>query len=92
MFAIEWHESDLIFCASSCLNATIMKGIYEKSLKCKKGTWFITTSKKLPHAAKINPDEPPPDNLHWELILALKLQGSWGFATITVQKKLTHPV
>ena len=43
------------------------------SRKAKKGTWFVTMSKRLPNAEKINPEDTPSDDLHWEFILAIKL-------------------
>ena len=49
-------------------------------------------SKRLPHAAKITPSEPADSDLHWEFILGIKLQMSWGKATVNVQRKRTHPV
>jgi len=48
-------------------------------------------SKRLPHAEKINENETRND-LHWEFILAIKLQMSWGKATVNLQRKRTHPV
>ena len=70
----------------------MMEAIYQKTLKCKKGTWFITMSKKLPHAEKIQEGtEPGPDH-HWEFILAIKLMMSWGKGTMNVQRKITHPI
>ena len=52
----------------------------------------MTMSKRLPHTEKINPDEPPKEGLHWEFVLAIKLQMSWGKATVNLQRKATHPV
>ena len=89
---IDWHDADMIFCNSTCFGASLMQSIYEKTLKCKKGTWFVTMSKRLPHAEKIHQDAPSNPDLHWEFILAIKLQMSWGKATVNVQRKVSHPV
>ena len=62
------------------------------ALKCKKGSWFITMSKRLPHAEKYNPLDTSKGELHWEVILAIKLKMSWGQATVNLQRKRTHPV
>ena len=53
IMAIDWHDADMLFCNSTCFNANMMETIYQKTLKCKKGTWFVTMSKRLPHAEKI---------------------------------------
>lgn len=87
----DWSNADMVFANSTCFNATLMEGIYQRSLLCKKGTFFVTMSKRLPHAEKQDPDLPNP-NLHWEFILAIKLKMSWGMATVNVQRKITHPV
>ena len=71
----------------------MMERIYETSLKCKKGTWFMTMSKRLPHSDKVLPfEEPRTEPFHWERILAVELLMSWGNATVNLQKKITHPV
>jgi hypothetical protein len=89
----------------------MMERIYQQSLKCKKGTWFVTMSKRLPHATtkksneplesefdilsnadKVGENEQASPDLHWEFILAIKLQMSWGKATVNVQRKRTHPI
>ena len=92
MFEIVWHDADMIFANSTCFNAPMMEQIYQQSLKCKRGTWFVTMSKRLPHADKINAEGPPNPDLHWEFILAIKLQMSWGKATVNLQRKITPPV
>ena len=62
-----------------------MEQIYRQSLKCKKGTFFMTMSKKLPYTDRILPDEEPREKtLHWEHILAVKLEMSWGIATVNL--------
>ena len=92
MFAIEWHQADMVFANSTCFDITMMETIYQQSLKCKKGTFFVTMSKRLPHAEKIGANDGAREDLHWEFILAIKLQMSWGKATVNLQRKRTHPV
>ena len=82
----------MIFANSTCFSAPMMEQIYQTALKCKKGTWFVTMSKRLPHAEKVEEGTAPSADLHWEFILAIKLQMSWGKATINLQRKRTHPV
>ena len=92
MFLEPWHEADMVFANSTCFDVQMMERIYEQSLKCKRGTWFVTMSKRLPHAERVPRDGEPPEGLHWEFILAIKLQMSWGKATVNVQRKITAPV
>ena len=92
MFAIDWTDSDFIFANSTCFQAPMMERLYQMSLKCKKGTWFMTLSKRLPHADKVYPENPRLATLHWEHIIAVKLEMSWGPATVNLQRKLTDPV
>lgn len=73
MFEIEWHGADMIFANSTCYTADMMEIIYSQSLKCKKGSWFVSMSKRLPHAERVTEDNPVHDDLHWEFILAIKL-------------------
>lgn len=92
IFEVDWTDGDFILCNGSCFNITIMEAIYAKSLKCKKGTWFLTMSKRLPKSVKVTPEAPATDDLHWEHILGITLQMSWGPATLNLQRKRTHPV
>ena len=52
MFNIDWSDADMIFANSTCFDLAMMENIYEKSLRCKKGTWMLTTTNKLPHTEK----------------------------------------
>ena len=88
----DWADADMIFCNSTCFSMDMMERIYEKTLTVKKGTWFVTMSKRLPHAEKVTEGEPASDDLHWEFILAIKLEMSWGKATVNLQRKRTHPI
>ena len=54
MFEIEWHDADMLFANSTCYTVPMMETIYQQSLKCKKGSWFVTMSKRLPHAEKVH--------------------------------------
>lgn len=91
IFEIEWHDVDMLFCNSTCFSATMMQTIYERTLKCKKGTWFVTMSKRLPHTEKVENGKPLSPDTQWEFIIAIKLMMSWGKATVNVQRKVTHP-
>ena len=70
----------------------MMEQVYQKSLGAKKGSWFLNTSNRLPHAETINAENAERDDIHWEFILAIKLTMSWGKATLYLQRKRTHPV
>ena len=70
----------------------MMEQIYTMSLKCQKGSWFVTMSKRLPHAEVVNEENPARDDIHWQFILAIKLQMSWGKATVNLHRKRTHPI
>ena len=50
MFQIDWSGADFVFANSTCFPQEMMEQIYQSSLKCKKGTWFVTMSRILPHA------------------------------------------
>ena len=50
MYEQNWHEADMIFANSTCFTVPMMERIYQQSLKCKRGTWFVTMSKRLPYA------------------------------------------
>ena len=54
MFNIEWADADMIFANSTCFDPSMMEQIYTQSLRCKKGTWMITSSKQLPHSEKLS--------------------------------------
>ena len=80
----DWSDTDFFFCNSTCFNNAMMVEIYEKSLKAKKGSWFMTMSKRLPGAENIDDENPARDDIHWEFILAIKLVMSWGKATVNL--------
>ena len=68
----------MLFVNSTCFTAEMMENIYQMGLKCKKGSWFVTMSKRLPHAEKLNSHISSKGVLHWEFVLAIKLKMSWG--------------
>ena len=87
IFSYDWADADFIFCNSTCFTNEMMERIYEQSLKAKKGTWFATMSKKLPHVEfyGIAPNNQKKGQaVHWEFILAVKLNMSWGPATVNL--------
>ena len=91
VFAMDWSDADMIFCNSTCFSADMMEQLYQQTLKVKKGTWFVTMSKRLPHAEKISEENPASEGLHWEFILSIKLEMSWGKGSVNLQRKITHP-
>ena len=80
IFAFDWSDADLLFVNSTCFTQEMMVQINEKAITCKKGTWFITLSKRLPFAEKCSStdNEKTKPDLHWEFVLGIKLKMSWG--------------
>ena len=87
LFLHEWENADMIFCNSTCFPEEMMEQIYQKSLKCQKGTWFVTMSKKLPHARPYRENMPDNSTSHWDHIRSISLQMSWGIATANLHLK-----
>ena len=92
IFAHDWSDTDFFFCNGLLFNNDIMEQIYQKTLKAKKGSWFMTTSKRFHHSEKIDDDNPARDDMHWEFILSIKIVMSWGPATVNLHRKRTHPI
>ena len=57
MFGIDWTNADFIYANSTCFQESMMDRIYQMSLKCKRGTWFMTMSKPLPRSDRILPGD-----------------------------------
>ena len=57
MFGIDWTNADFIYANSTCFQEQMMDRIYQQSLKCKRGTWFMTMSKPLPRSDRILPGD-----------------------------------
>ena len=93
IFEQEWAaESDMIFCNSTCFTGDMMEQLYQTSLSCKRGTWFITMSKRLPNVESYDPIKYPNNEFLWEYIMGVKLMMSWGMATVHLHRKRMHPI
>ena len=92
MFQYNWSDADFIFANLCLFNVTLMEQVYEQSKKCKKGTWLVTMTKRLPYTEKAGTEDAEAlgDQWHWEFILAVKLKMSWGFATLNLARKRTE--
>ena len=64
-----------------------MEGVCQAAKKCKKGTWFLTLTKRLP-TADDSLNRNGEDKRDWNCVLSIKLKMSWGLATINVHKKI----
>ena len=51
----------------------------------KKGSWFLTLTKKLPCA---DPNLIEADRREWECVFSIKKVMSWGLATVNVHHKV----
>ena len=78
----DWGECDLIFCASLLFGVDIMQRVYEKSLSCKKGSWFLTLGNRLPNTEIVNEEYPLDPEQVWEVKLVARLPMSWGRAPV----------
>ena len=74
---IDWSEADFILANSTCFSQELMEGISKAAKKCKKGSWLLTLTKKLPDS-------------DWDCVLSIKLKMSWGDATIHIHKKISE--
>jgi hypothetical protein len=73
----DWSESSLVFANSTCFSTDLMKKLSKKADELKKGTFFVTFTKKLPELS---------DN--WEVCDGFRRLMSWGIATIYVHRKI----
>ena len=85
-FQKDWSAADLVFVNSTCFETSLMAKIEERSKLMKKGSWIITTTKKLPGC-----DSLITDDRAWECVLCIKMKMSWGFCTVNIQRKIKHP-
>lgn len=64
----------------------MMHKIAEKASKMKKGSWFVTLTKKLPTADPVYVrDEERRD---FECVMSVKMRMSWGKATVNIHQKI----
>ena len=83
---IDWSAADLVFANSTCFDLKLMRKIEERAMLMKKGSWMITTTKKLPGC-----DSMIQEGKAWECALCIKMKMSWGFCTVNIHRKIEHP-
>jgi len=71
----DWTDADFLFANSTVFSKALLATIEEKSRGMKIGSFFVTTTKKLPGG-------------YWEVISAHKGRMSFGFAHVFVQRKV----
>mmetsp|Transcript_19293 Transcript_19293/g.38544 ORF Transcript_19293/g.38544 Transcript_19293/m.38544 type:complete len:271 (-) Transcript_19293:16-828(-) len=74
----DWSDGDVLFANSTCFDAPLMEAIAARAASLKKGTFFITLTKRLPSD-------------HFEVLEHEVHQMSWGSATVYIQQKTTDP-
>lgn len=74
----DWSDGDIIFANSTCFDDALMHLIAEKAVVLKKGTIFITLTKKVP-------------SQHFKVLEHQLYQMSWGGATVFISQKITDP-
>ena len=72
-----WTDSSFIFANSTCFSSDLMNKLAKKSDELKKGTFFVTFTKKLPGLGE-----------NWEVKEGFKRIMSWGIATVYVHRKI----
>ena len=77
--AYDWSDADVLYANSTCFDDTLMAAIAHASARLKKGTTFITFTKRLP-----SPDFVVTDSQLYQM--------SWGGATVFIQSKITDPI
>ncbi len=74
----DWRDADVIFINSTCYDEALMNKISDLAMGMKKGSFFITLTKRLPC----------PDFVVLEYEM---YKMSWGEATIFLMQKSTDP-
>ncbi|CAD8177971.1 unnamed protein product [Paramecium pentaurelia] len=72
---LDWTDGTFLFASTTCFDPDLMKQLSKKAADLKEGSYFITVTKTL---------EPQSS---WDLIKSIKVQLSWGLATIHIQQK-----
>ncbi|CAD8090348.1 unnamed protein product [Paramecium sonneborni] len=72
---LDWSDGTFLFASTTCFDPDLMKQLSKKAADLKEGSYFITVTKTL---------EP---QIGWDLIKSIKVQLSWGLATIHIQQK-----
>ena len=73
----DWNEASFIFANSTCFSVELMNSLSQKAVDLKKGTIFVTFTKKLPNLSE-----------KWEIRDGFRRLMSWGIATIYVHRKI----
>ena len=73
---IDWSDGDIIFANSTCYDKDLMEHLYFKSLKLKRGSYFITLTNQLPDDKQI-----------FLLISEERYEMSWGMADFYIYIK-----
>lgn len=71
----EWTRGDVIFANSTCFDERLMVALAEAAEACQVGSFFITTTKRLP-------------SHKWSIVEAELMVMSWGGATVFIHKKV----
>ena len=73
----DWSHASFIFANSTCFSTELMSSLSQKAEELKKGTIFVTFTKKLPNLSE-----------NWEIRDGFRRVMSWGIATIYVHRKI----
>lgn len=82
----DWSDADFVLANSTCFEQSFMVQIASEASKMKVGAWMITLTKKLPSADPNYIKEE--EKREWECLSSIKLEMSWGPATVNVQRKV----
>ncbi|CAD8168058.1 unnamed protein product [Paramecium octaurelia] len=72
---LDWTDGTFLFASTTCFDPDLMKQLSKKAADLKEGSYFITVTKTL---------DP---QTGWDLVKSIKVQLSWGLATIHIQQK-----
>jgi hypothetical protein len=73
----DWSNSSVLFANSTCFSHELMLSLSRKAEETKKGTFFITFTKKLPELSE-----------NWMICEGFRRLMSWGIATIYIHLKI----
>jgi hypothetical protein len=73
----DWSCASLVFANSTCFSPELMKSLSSKADELKKGTFFVTFTKKLPDLSD-----------KWETCDGFRRLMSWGIATVYIHRKI----
>jgi len=68
-----------------------MQKVLEKSMECKKGSWFITLGSRLPNCEQASEGKEFDPEMQWQVMFAARLPMSWGVAPVVLHKKIKDP-